>query len=293
MIHTRRQFLLTSITSLLVPQSLFAGQNPKLSFGMLTDAHYCEAEARGTRYYRESIKKMRECISEMNQQKVDFVVELGDMKDQDSPPVESQTIKYLQAIEAEFQKFDGSRYHALGNHDMDSISKKQFLTNIDNTGIAQDKSYYSFDKGGLHCIVLDANFTSKGVPYDHGNFDWTDANIPQQEQDWLQNDLSNTNKPVIVFLHQLLDGEGSVFIKNAVQVRKILEASNKVIAVFQGHHHAGQYNHINKIHYVTLKAIIEGAGEENNAFVIANFEQDRIVIKGYRKAVSRKLELNS
>jgi predicted phosphodiesterase len=176
---------------------------------------------------------------------------------------------------------------------MDSISKKQFLMNVENSGIAQDKSYYSFDKGGLHCIVLDANFTSDGIPYDHGNFDWTDANIPEEEQDWLKNDLSNSNKPVIVFLHQLLDGEGSVYIKNATQVRKILEASNKVIAVFQGHHHAGQYNQIHKIHYVTLKAVIEGSGEENNAFAIANFEQDRIVIRGYRKAVSRNLEINS
>ncbi len=293
MIHNRRQFLLASVTSLFVPQSLLAGQNPKLSIGMITDAHYSETEARGMRCYRESIDKMRECIRVMNNRKVDFLIELGDMKDQDSPPVESQTIKYLQAIEAEFQRFNGPRYHALGNHDVDSISKQQFLMNVENTGIAQDKSYYSFDKGGLHCIVLDANFTSEGIPYDHGNFDWTDANIPQEERDWLKNDLSNSDKPVIVFLHQLLDGEGSVYIKNAAQVRKILEESNKVIAVFQGHHHAGQYNQINKIHYVTQKAVIEGSGEENNAFAIANFEQDRIVIHGYRKAVSRKLELVS
>jgi hypothetical protein len=54
---------------------------------------------------------------------VDFLVELGDFKDEDDPSVEVNTISYLQAMEAVFGQFRGPIYHVLGNHDMDSISK--------------------------------------------------------------------------------------------------------------------------------------------------------------------------
>jgi len=39
-----------------------------------------------------------------------------------------------------------------------------------------------------------------------------------------------------------------------------------VRAVFQGHSHKNDYQEIAGIHYCTLAAMIEGAGEQNNAF---------------------------
>ena len=66
-----------------------------------------------------------------------------------------------------------SKYHVLGNHDADSISKEQFLANIKNTNISDGSKYYSFDLKGLHFIVLDANYCADGSDYDHGNFSWT------------------------------------------------------------------------------------------------------------------------
>jgi alkaline phosphatase len=79
-------------------------------------------------------------------------------------------------------------------------------------------------------------------------------------------------------------------VKNAAQVRQILEASGKVHAVFQGHHHSGNYSNIAGIHYYTLKALIEGRGPENNSYAIAEVHPDcSITITGYRKAVSEML----
>ena len=40
----------------------------------------------------------------------------------------------------------------LGNHDLDSLSKEDFLKIVGNTGISQYSSYYSFDLKGLHFI---------------------------------------------------------------------------------------------------------------------------------------------
>jgi predicted phosphodiesterase len=294
---SRRVFLKSSITSLAcLPLSCAnwgasRGRHNAVRFGIVTDCHYANADAAGTRFYRESLEKLAECVELMNAEKVDCLIELGDFKDQNRPPVEQSTLSYLEVVEEVFQQYNGPTYHVLGNHDLDSISKTQFLGRVENTNIDSGKSYYSFDVNGLHCVVLDANYKADGDEYDHGNFDWTDANISPKELRWLKKDLAAANNPVVAFTHQLLDGTGSVYVKNASDVRKILEASDKVLAVFQGHHHAGSYNNIAGIHYYTLKALVEGTGPENNSYAIAEVSPDgNITITGYRRAVSKRLE---
>jgi alkaline phosphatase len=113
----------------------------------VTDCHYADADPAGTRFYRQSLDKLTECVALMNAEKVDFLIELGDFKDQDKVPAEQKTCSYLEAVEQVFQDFEGPTYHVLGNHDMDSISKKQFLARVENTGIDSSRSYYSFDLG--------------------------------------------------------------------------------------------------------------------------------------------------
>ncbi len=299
-IITRRIFLKSSVASLaILPLSCALNNGSKATqrtarFGIVTDCHYADADAQGTRFYRESLDKLSECVALMNTERVDFLIELGDFKDQDKPPVEQNTLSYLQAAEKVLKRFNGPAYHVLGNHDMDSISKMQFLKRVDNTNIDSNRSYYSFDSNGLHFIVLDANYRTDGTDYDHGNFDWTDANIPSKELNWLKRDLAAAPGPVIVFIHQLLDGTGSVYVKNADQVRQILEASEKVLVVFQGHHHSGSYSNIAGIHYYTLKAVIEGHGPENNSYAIAEVHPDgSITVTGYRKAESTQLRRNA
>ncbi len=286
----------SSIASLAgLPFSCAINNSPKARqrtarFGIVTDCHYADADAQGTRFYRESLDKLSECVTLMNTERVDLLIELGDFKDQDKPPVEKNTLSYLQAAEKVLERFNGPTYHVLGNHDIDSISKMQFLKRVVNTNIDSNRSYYSFDSNGLHYVVLDANYRTDGTDYDHGNFDWTDANIPPKELDWLKKDLAATPGAVIVFIHQLLDGSGSVYVKNAAKVRQVLEASGKVLAVFQGHHHSGSYSNTAGIHYYTLKAVVEGQGPDNNSYAIAEVHPDgSITVTGYRKALSKQL----
>ena len=295
---TRRDFLKASgfIIAGLSVGALFAyadetDRKTKLRFGIVTDAHYADTAARGARHYRESVAKMTECVTLMNDKKVDFLIELGDLKDQADPPTEKSTISYLQTIEQVFQKFKANKYHVLGNHDVDSISKDQFLAIVANTNVPCESKYYSFDLKGLHFIVLDANYRADGLDYDSGNFEWTDANVPQAELNWFERDLASTSKPVIVFVHQQLDGEGSHYVKNAADVRLILQKHQRVLAVFQGHNHAGHYSHIEGIHYYTLKAMVAGSGEENNSYAIVEIHDNHtITVTGYRRAISKKLE---
>jgi hypothetical protein len=286
-LRTSGAFLTTGILPTLAGQAAAADFEVELRFGIVTDTHYADAEPLGTRYYRESPAKLRECVDLMNDKEVEFLCELGDFKDQANPPVEESTLRFLREIERVFREFRGERYHAIGNHDLDSISKKQFLSVAGG-----DSTYYSFDVAGYHFAVLDACYTSKGEDYDHGRFEWTDANIPAAQLDWLADDLSKTSYPTIAFVHQNLDGEGAVFVKNAEDVRKIIEGSGKVRAVFQGHDHAGRCRMINGIDYYTLKAVVEGSGDENNAYAVVEvLKGGDMTVTGYRRAVSKRLPI--
>ena len=285
-ILSRREYLNFSVFGLGLSKvnSLSINQKPKLKFGVVTDMHFADIDSKDNRYYRESLNKLKECMQIMTEQEIQFLIELGDFKDEDNPPDEKSTLHFLRTIEEEFQKGVKKTFHVLGNHDVDSISKSQFQAEITNTGISPESTFYSFIEEDIQFVVLDANYRSDGKSYDRGNFDWTDCNIPPNQLEWLSNELDKKPLYNIVFVHQLLDGEGNHFINNASEVRKILEQSKKVLAVFNGHQHEGQYSLINGIHYYTLKAVVEGQGKENNAYAIVEILSDNsIVVNGYRK----------
>ena len=295
---SRRRFLgiagTTAAGLMLTPDLLaITNERPVLRFGMISDIHYADRESAGNRFYRQSLAKMKEAIDRLNQEKVDFAIELGDFKDQDATPDEAKTLKYLADIETAFQKFNGPTYHVLGNHDMDGISKQQFLERVENTGIAKTNSYYSFDRKGIHFVVLDGNFTKEGKAYDHGNFSWEDASIPEEEITWLRDDLKQNSLPAVVFIHQMLDESKSVkqAVQNAPQVRQILEQSGKVICVFQGHVHEERYNLINGIHYYSVNAMIDGDGPENSAYMVVDiFKDGSLKVDGFRRATDREIK---
>lgn len=281
----RRVFLKSSGAALAfaaLPSYVRQGSG-KVRFGLISDSHYADREVSGIRFYRESAEKMKACVDVMNQEKVDFMIHLGDFKDQDPEPNEQRTMQYLRDFEAIYAEFEGPRYHVLGNHDMDSLSKLQFQSLVENTGIEKSQTYYSFNKGDYHFVVLDACFNPDGSPYDHDNFKWYDANVPQEQLDWLEKDLKDAKKPTIVFVHQMLEDieNGKHHIKNFAEVRDILESSGKVTAVFQGHKHEERYKLINDIHYYTIYGMVDYSGPENNSFAIVTLDGERITIDGY------------
>lgn len=297
----RRRFMATTLSVLAAisfPSFAFGRRKGRsLRFGILTDIHYADRNPNmeSGRYYRQSLQKVRECVEVMNREKVDFLIEIGDLKDQGDPPDESETLSYLAAIESELQEFSGPVFHVLGNHDMDSLSKIQFLDQITNEGQYDSLNYYSFSSHGYHFEVLDANYSIDGSDYDHGDFDWTKAFIPHRQLEWLRTDLALTGKPVIVFIHHQLDSPKVPDKRhcpvNADEVRRILEDSGKVKAVFQGHYHKGSFSEINGIFYYTLKAVVDGEGLENNNYAIVELNDvDPIKVRGFRKTKDQTFE---
>ncbi len=259
----------------------------EFSFGIVTDVHYAEKNMRNQRYYRESIAKLEQCIATFNEHELPFAVMLGDFVDK--APDKAVELEYLKTIRKVFSQYAGDKHFVLGNHDLLRLSKTEYLATC---GSVSQQSYYSFDAGGYHFVILDAGYRQDGMAYDAGNFKWTDTCIPLWQQEWLAQDLENANgMKTIVFVHQNLHDESSVYgVKNAGAVRHILEKSGNILAVMQGHDHRGLYTKINGIHYFTLKALVEGSTLANNAYAIATIVvNDRIGIRGFGRELDRIL----
>jgi predicted phosphodiesterase len=254
-----------------------AGDPGGVRFGLITDLHHADKPPAGTRHYRETLGKLAEAAKQFEADKPGFVVELGDLIDA-ADAVETERA-YLKAVNKEFAAVSADRHYVLGNHCVDTLTKEEFLD-----GVGQKQAYYSFDRGGVHFVVLDACFRGDGKPYGRKNARWNDANIPAAEVDWLTADLKGTDKKVVVFAHQRLDVANDYGVKNAAAVRTVLEAAGKVLAVFQGHSHKNDYKEVGGVHYCTLVAMIEGAGAESNGYSTVRVgPAGTVTVTGFRK----------
>lgn len=272
-------------------------------FGIITDLHYAQRDPVTTKFYSSSLEKARASIDHLNELSLEFLVCDGDLKDlnPDDEDIQNKTLEYLRLIEAELTRFKGRTYHVIGNHDIDAITKAQFLERVQNSGIPSDQGrYYSFDASGIHYVVLDANFYKDGRDHANTSFDpeykWYEPFIPESELEWLENDLKNaTGKNTIVFVHQRVDASepapSQLTVINAPEVRKIFETHGDVLAVFHGHDHAAVASPsiTNGIIYYTLKAVVEGPFPENNAYAAVSIHDDcTLEILGFGNAVTSK-----
>ena len=287
----RREFIIAAVGTAAGCVEIGAGETPIAHFGMATDMHYADlpnaVDEPGERCFRDAPAKLRDCIDALNARKVDFLIELGDFKDM--MPTKEATLKCLDDIEKVFSRFNGPRYHALGNHETDCLTKAEFLAHVSNAGQEKALAHYSFSVGKVTFVVLDPNYTSKMEDYRPGNFDFRDANVPPDQVKWMEGVLDTAPGPVVVFSHQLVDPAcPDVFrIKNAAQLRELFERSGKVKAVFTGHHHVGHSAVHNGIFYSTLRAISQDAYPENNSDAeVTMYDSGRIVVKGFVKAAS-------
>lgn len=291
----RRKFITTASawTAFTLYSNATANAKPIVHFGMVTDIHYANIpedkkpiSVVGRRYYRESLRKLTEAVNVFNTRSLDFIIELGDFKDNTNG--RDETLRHLEAIESAFAKFNGPRYHVAGNHDFDCITPTELFSRIPNNDKISDCGYYSFERGGVKFIVLNACYDSQMKMYSRAN-PWSDANVPPEEMEWLKRELTTAHDSVVVFCHQRLEdsAEKLHIVKNAPAVRAILEASGKVKAVITGHQHRGGYNVVNGIPYYSLRAMVCDSGEGNNSFAeVTVYDDGSFTVLGWRNAAS-------
>lgn len=254
------------------------GPGPKkpVCFGLATDSHYALKPPLEDKHYAEALLKMRECIDTLNMEGLAFMIHLGDFKDEGALREPERTLSYLRVMEWEFQRFRGPIYHCLGNHDLDSISKEQFLGSVKNSGIKPSKSFYRFRTGRLQALVLDSNFDSQGR--DHfflAGSDWQHPYIPETQIEWLEKELDAWNGPSVLFCHHpffpFIHNDHKYHVDNFERVRKVIADSEKVLAVFFGHTHHELLHEFEGIPYIGLNSMLEGRFADRNCFYKAEF----------------------
>lgn len=255
---TRREFLIENgmaLAGLATASSgcvgLVGNCSPAVRLGCVSDSHFGDIASRGCYHFRDSDRKMSEALSCFRRQGVDFVIELGDLIDSgenDKLRVE----KSLMRIESVFRSCSCPAYHVVGNHDFGCLSPDEFFKIV---GMKSQRGDYSFEKGGILFVVLDGCYTGDGQHYMPGNFAWTDAQLPDNQLQWLQNTLANSSLPAVIFCHHPIVGADERHrLRNAAEVEQILEKSGKVKSVFSGHYHAGGYVVKNDCTYRILQA---------------------------------------
>jgi UDP-2,3-diacylglucosamine pyrophosphatase LpxH len=198
-----------------------------------------------------SIEKFRRTVAETNSHRPDFVWAQGDIC------LQGKAGRDYLACSADL---NAPIRNGAGNHEMILAAanpRARFETLFGPT-------YYSFDWGSVHCVVLDGNkVTSQD---DH----WSSVHglLSERELAWLAADLAAkpAGMPVIVGIHIPLvttysqrrgsppKGVPPWIVGNEAEVRKLLEAHDTRL-VLQGHLHENERTTLNGIEYVTSQAI--------------------------------------
>jgi 3',5'-cyclic-AMP phosphodiesterase len=187
----------------------------------------------------DGLERVRGFVAAMEKARVDFVVQLGDF----CWPVASNR-RYLEAWNA----FSGARYHVLGNHDLDEgCTREQTVAFCGMPGM-----HYAFSSGLIRGIVLDGNEPG-GKASGYKRF------IGPEQLAWLEHELEQANRPVVLFIHQPFDADHEDYLENSAEVRTVLERAQKsrpgsVIAVFSGHLHLDYERMVNGIRYVEINS---------------------------------------
>lgn len=198
-----------------------------VKFGVLADLH--------TDFIHDAKERMAQFLADCKKEQVDFAVQLGDFcpPNQEQMDDKNQILNQISQSEVPF-------YHVLGNHDMDANTKEEVVSYIG----AIDR-HCSFEKGGIHFVVLDANFYRiENEYYSYANRNYRGlppyAKVPvlaPSEREWLAKDLEKAKYPAVIFTHQSLI-ESRAGIRNAGEFRKVIRKAPKgVLMAVCGHEH--------------------------------------------------------
>jgi alkaline phosphatase len=224
--------------------------------GLITDEHFGQAT-----WGQKSPGYVSDAMAKMAPWQPDVVASLGDTCDGEWD--ETKLRGYYEDFSARARVSGADRAFVEGNHDVSGVYLDVMLAAWPADVVARFEPgtmFGSFDRSGVHVIMLDAEYVDGVEPGDHKAFAGTSGPgyVPQLEIDWLAADLAATALPAVVLSHEPIGSGNSV--TNAAAVRAAVEASQKVVACFAGHTHKNAYVKVNGIHYFTLATIASDSG---------------------------------
>lgn len=267
--------------------------------GIISDCQYCDCEIKWDRYYKKAPQRLKEAVKELNKDSLQYTIHLGDFIDKD--------IKSLDTILPTWNSLYSETYHVLGNHDfeVEEHEKEQVIKRLN-----LKKRYYSFVKNNWRFIVLDGNDLSfygsisidKKRQTDSLFNSLKDLNLPYVKKwngglsnvqiNWLKSELNEAQQKeqkVGFYCHFPIYPIDQHNIWNRDQFLEVIKPYKNVKFFFNGHNHAGAYEHINNIHFLTFKGMVDT--KNTSAFAKAEFTSDTIFIKGFGREFTRKLPI--
>jgi manganese-dependent ADP-ribose/CDP-alcohol diphosphatase len=289
---------LLAVLALLAALFLSGACDRAVRFGVVADCQYYAGPSLASRYYSESLGKLKESVVRFNLEKVDFVLNLGDTID--------RQFRSLDAVLPLFREIRAPVYHVLGNHDfsVEAGDLDKILPRF-----KMKRGYYAFSRKNWRFIVLhgfelripfpakeplkreaEALYQRLRAEGKANALKWN-GGISREQMDFLRTELEKSRKNVIVVCHFPVLPAASYNLWNDEEVVSLLDRYGAVKAFFSGHNHAGDYVFKHGIHYVTFRGMVETP--DTNAFAIVTLGEKTIAIKGFGREPDQVLRIDA
>lgn len=302
----RRKFIgLSAVATTLAHRSLAEGpaaEKPILSFGLITDVQYADADPEGERHYRESPAKLQAAVKWLAGKNLPFTLHLGDFIDREFASY-ATVLPLLEPLGHPVR-------HLAGNHDYSvKPDEKEKVGQM----LGMTKDHHSFEAAGLRFVMLDTNDVSvyKDAPDSPPNLaakamlaklkaenrncaqPWN-GGLSVGQLEWLEKELAAADtagqRVILCGHHPLLPAAGDQ-LWNGEDVLAVIDRHPCVAAYFNGHHHPGDEVMRNGVPYITFKSILQEPGV--NAFSAIHWYADRFEIEGNGREKSRTIRLRA
>ncbi len=267
-----------SVTPLVLSVPSKKRNNPdELRIGFITDLHVRSGfNNAGDRMLKSDfVNKINYFVEKMNNIFVpNFIIINGDIIEGTNVS-SKQGIKELSFVKDIFERTTLKKYYVVGNHDLRSVTKKQFMQSLGINYLSK-----AFEIGNYKIIILDSNFSKNDKDIKPGEF-YTRGHISEKQIKFLEEELKNTDKRTLVFLHHTplwnVDiKSNSGLPDNAKRLQEIF-SQNKVLAVFAGHVEDLFFQEINGVKYFVSPGIIKNK-KYQGTFSEITIKKDKIII---------------
>ena len=253
-----------------------------LVFALVTDVHWGKEAG-----YDGKLRKLtshaqaltRQFVDRMNESvHPDLVVDLGDDIEDESREADRATYRQCFSLLSECT---APVRHVAGNHDLIHLTEDDLCELWGHRG----PLYYSFDLRGAHFVVLYTRET-RDVGVD----------IDEAQLEWLASDLEHANAPAIVLMHHAASEQDVThsrwfyraphlcMVAERRRMRRILLASKKVLAVFNGHVHWNHFDLCDTIPFFTVQSLTENVdddapGRPARAHAVCHLTDERLAVE--------------
>jgi len=290
-------FLLLTLISVVHGQK----QQAVIRFGIIADPQYADTDPEGTRFYRNSLDKLKTAVTDFNQQQVPFLINLGDVTDRNP--------RDLDTVLSVINQFSGKVYTIPGNHDYKNITDNGVLYKK----LGMPAPYYSFKKGNWRFIMLNTNeiaaysnvkntdnerelremMTNIKVAGRKNGYDYN-GGISQKQLVWLKKELEKAdrkNDNVLIFSHHPLGCAPGLTALNDQEIMSVITPFKCVKGVIAGHHHPGAFCEIGTIPCIVLQGMVET--KDQNSYGVIELYPDKFVLKGQGRMLSKTINFKS